>query len=553
MRLRLFRALLMLSMIVILLLLIWGQSLISVSVKNEVRDILRQKLSSSACRLKISGENLSSCEEIDRLYKDTSLYPLWVNDKGLVPQAAQLLSALTAADKEGLNPERYHAELIRQYMDVKTQSPERLAELELLLSDAFLSYGEHLYAGSVFGDGMNVNRAAHLKTLHLQDTLKAAIAGNKIARTLATLSSSTPAYLRLKKQLAFYMAIRSGGGWGLLPDSLRLKEGDSSGYMHALYKRLAYTENILSCSLHDIYDSNAVRIVRAFQARNGIKATGELDRETMIALNVPVEERIRQLQLNMERWRWLPHQPASEYISLNIAAFMLEVKKSEETKLSMRAIVGTEYNRTPVFYADMRYLVINPYWEVPQSIAVKEILPRLKQSPAWLGKNHMLLYKASAPDDPVSPYTVNWSRISGKNFSFRIRQQPGPWNALGRIKFMFPNPYHVYLHGTPYPSLFEKEKRTFSHGCMRIEKPEQLAEYLLWDTRGWNRQNIEKAVSTGKEKIVIIPRPMPVYVCYWTAWVDENGLLQMRNDVYGHDNVLADVFIRSNINFFSLK
>ena len=257
---------------------------------------------------------------------------------------------------------------------------------------------------------------------------------------------------------------------------------------------------------------------------------------TRAELNVSVERRVEQLELNLERWRWLPQDLGRRHIIVNIAAFELEVVEDEAVVLAMRVVVGRPYHNTPVFSDTMRYIVLNPYWEVPRKIAVQEILPRIKRDPSYLAREKLRVFKGWGLEArEVDPATVNWSAITPANFPFRLRQDPGPLNALGRVKFVFPNKFNVYLHDTPSRQLFEKTQRDFSHGCIRIQKPIDLAVYLLRQDPRWNRDALLRALDKAVDRSVPLPEPIPIHLLYWTAWADGDGTIQFRPDIYGWD------------------
>lgn len=337
------------------------------------------------------------------------------------------------------------------------------------------------------------------------------------------------------------------GGWPLLPEELYCENGQRNKDIYSLKKELFLLGDLLKepAVPDDIFDERTVNALKRFQLRNCLNTSDLPDFITLSALRIPVEERIRQLKMNMERWRWLPHLTEETYLLVNIADFSLSVRKNEKEVLSKKIIAGKPDLETPEFYARMQYVDINPTWDVPKYIAVKEILPILKKNPAYLDKNHMKVFYKGLQ---LNPYGINWNTVSEKDFPYDIKQVPGSWNALDQIAFMFPNPFNVYLHGTPYKNLFREEVRSFSHGCMRVEKPLDLATLLLNYDPLWTQENIEQYIAKKKEKIVPLKIKPLVYVTYLTAWVDEKGTLQFRNDIYGHDRILAAV-LNSKQNF----
>jgi murein L,D-transpeptidase YcbB/YkuD len=269
---------------------------------------------------------------------------------------------------------------------------------------------------------------------------------------------------------------------------------------------------------------------------------------TLRMLNVPAEYRVRQIEINMERWRWMPESLGDWYLMVNIANQRVQVIENGRTVIDMRVIVGLQEGRhnTPVFSDSMRYVVINPYWHVPRSIVIREMLPRLRRDPDYLSRNHFEVFSGwGSEGGALDPTTVDWNAVDGESesFSYRFRQKPGPNNALGRLKFMFPNKYRVYLHDTPPGVLFDSNVRTFSHGCIRVERPVDLAEYLLGrNNEPWSRSDIVDAIRDDERHIVLLDRKLPVHVLYLTAWIDENGLMNFREDPYGRDKRLTDVF-----------
>lgn len=509
-------------------------------VAGEVESRLKQKTVSlkTLKNLRISGEALASPAQLQNAYQANLYIPFWITEERISPESRRLLEAVAAAGDHGLNPAAYHARQIQawlQSLDNGTgeRNPDSLALLDILLTDAFFTYASHQYAGAVYGDGMNVHRIDHLKKISLRDSLLRAVEENKVSSVLMGFVNATPPYIKLTQKLVFYKQIAQNGGYPGIPNS----PGDSTKIFTALCKRLSVTGELPQGYITDHYSPFLRMGIKLFQHSHGLDTTGLLNKATIEQLNIPVYVKVRQIELNMERCRWLPHTPTKEFVLVNIPGFFMEVQENYQTKLHMRAIVGKEFTQTPLFYAGMKHIVINPYWDVPFSIASKEILPILKKDPEYIHRNHMKVYTSAGAE--VNPYAVNWSSYSSDYFPFKIRQVPGTWNSLGQIKFLFPNPYSVYLHGTPNPELFERDVRTFSHGCMRIENPVALAAYLLRNDKTWNEDRIRATIKTGAETWVRLADRLPVFVTYNTCWVDDNGVLHFRNDVYGHDNILA--------------
>jgi murein L,D-transpeptidase YcbB/YkuD len=261
-----------------------------------------------------------------------------------------------------------------------------------------------------------------------------------------------------------------------------------------------------------------------------------VDAPTLAELNVAPARRVRQLELNLERWRWLPQDLGHRHILVNIAGFELDVVEDGQTVLDMRVVVGRPYRRTPVFSDTMRYLVLSPYWHVPRNIAVRDKLPLIKRDPAYLAKQELRLFaREGGTVREVDASAVDWTAVTPANFTYELRQEPGPLNALGRVKFMFPNKYNVYLHDTPARELFARASRDFSSGCIRLEKPLELAVQLLRHDPRWTRMRLDSMIAQRVERMVPLAEPVPVHLLFWTAWAAPDGSIHFRRDLYGRD------------------
>jgi L,D-transpeptidase YcbB len=455
-------------------------------------------------------------------YARRSFRPAWSGEQGPNRLADDLIDALGRADLEGLEPADYHLRAIQTSLDSvradaahgRSITPRRLADLDLLLSDAFLLYGSHLLGGRVDPETLHPRWDANRRAADLSTVLQDALESRKIARALQRLVPSDEGYRRLREALGRERAIAAQGAWPTdLSERLRL-EGD----------------------LRD-EDSLAVGLQR-FQRRHGLEETGIIDSGTRAELNVSAEARVEQLRINLERWRWLPQDLGRRRILVNIAAQVLDVIEDDEVVMQMRVVVGREYKRTPVFSDTVRYIVLNPNWHVPSTIALEELIPKIHKDSTYLERFGMHLLTSGPDPQEVNPAMVDWSTVSADSFPYRLRQDPGRLNALGRIKFMFPNRYDVYLHDTPSRTLFAEAQRDFSHGCIRVEKPIDLAVYLMKKSR-WNRDAIESALDEGTEHTIYLPKPVAIHLLYWTAWADEDGTIQFRTDINGVDRALA--------------
>jgi murein L,D-transpeptidase YcbB/YkuD len=279
-----------------------------------------------------------------------------------------------------------------------------------------------------------------------------------------------------------------------------------------------------------------------------VEADGVVGVATLAALNVSVAARIRQIEVNLERWRWLPRTAEPRALFVNIADFSLEVVENGKPLLPMRIIVGKRSWDTPVFSASMTALIINPSWNVPRSIAIAEVLPAIRKNPQYLTKNNLTVLQGQGVQTrEIDPHTISWATVSAARFPYRFWQEPGPTNPLGRIKFVLPNEFDVYLHDTPFRALFAKTTRAFSHGCIRIEQPLELAEYVLRDDPQWTGEALRAAIAQGQERLVPLPHPLPIYLLYRTAWVDQDGVLQFRPDIYERDRRLDEMLRQASL------
>ena len=491
-----------------------------------------------------SGEpvmgNQQSDERIVEVYvfyaADRNYKPLWVRDNGPKSKAREVLQIFHDAGKMGLNPANYRVTQLDRMMSVTT--PRELAELELQLTRSFIDFGRDINRGVVQPKDASRENAITAKELGALTLIDGAENADNIANYVATLEPQTPEYHRLKQALADYQAIAAKGGFPVIGKGSTLKPGMKDKRIVQIrdYLKLTGDLNPDADKGGDLYDIDLVPAVKWFQFRHGLTEDGIIAATTYEAMSVPVASRIRQIELNMERRRWMDDDLGKYYILVNVADQELKVVKDGKTIHTARVVVGKPYTRTPVFSEKMRYVVLNPYWNVPPNIANGEYLPKLKRNPGVLAKEHIRVFSSAGE---VNPYAVNWSALS--RMPYALRQDSGGKNALGKVKFMFPNKFNVYLHDTPSKSLFNKDLRIFSHGCMRVQNPLDLAEILLAD-QGWSRQRIDDTVAAGGgERIINLKTQVPVHVTYLTAWVNKDGAVNFRRDPYKRDDQLSEV------------
>ena len=519
---------------------------------SQVRELLRNRVEAAGmpAKIAVSGRDLYASIALPSFYQRRSYAPVWINESGISPASRRLLRALRGADAEGLRSSDYHLFKIGAMLDRFDQSPpgtghaglRQLVDLELLLTDAFLVYGSHLVAGRVNPETIDPEWFANRRDVDMAEVLEQAISTDTVHETLESLRPSQRGYARLREALRSYRSIASEGGWPVVPPGPKMQKGDSGSRIALLRERLKVTGDLGGTETDnpEAFDVGLGEAVKHFQRRHGLDVDGVVGPATLSALNMSADERVHRIEINMERWRWLPQDLGRRHIIVDIANFELDVVEAEEEVMTMRAIVGRDYRRTPVFSGKMSYIVLNPYWHVPPSLAVKDILPQVRKDPGYLAEKSMRVFEGWGADTKeIDPDSLDWSAITGKNFNYRFRQDPGPVNSLGRVKFMFPNKFNVYLHDTPSRELFEKTARAFSSGCIRIEKPIELAEYVLRGDGKWNRDAILSAIDRLVEQTVQLPEPIPIHLLYWTAWADTAGTINFREDIYGRDKPLA--------------
>ncbi len=340
-------------------------------------------------------------------------------------------------------------------------------------------------------------------------------------------SDINQSYRLLSEQLKNYVAIAKSGGWPSLAnaEAKSFKKGDSSLQILSLKKMFFLTGDMQQQDTSAMYNENLVTGIKNFQTRFGYTPTGKITKELLVQINVPVIDRIKQLLINMNRMRWLPQEPEGRLIVVNIPAFLLHVYDGTKTVFTMPVVVGKEGHNTILFSDMLTTIVFSPYWNVPISIVKAEIVPGIQKDPNYIESHNMEITKE-----------VNGLPV--------VRQKPGPENSLGKVKFLFPNSFNIYFHDTPAKSLFDKDVRAYSHGCIRLADPEKMADYLLQDDTKWTADKINEAMNSGNEQYVKLKDPVPVFITYYTAWVDENGKLNFRDDIYGHDkDVAAKMFL----------
>jgi L,D-transpeptidase YcbB len=458
-----------------------------------------------------------------RFYGERQYQPIWTDTSGFNAAGRGALRVLANVDLEGLSPNDY---LVNPLAALSAQ-PGDLAAGEILLSAAILRVARDLGWGVTLPAEVDTNNSYEKAPFDGYLILQRVASAPDPGVALLGFAPKSPAYVLLKKALAELRAIRSNGGWSTASTGPTLKVADTSPRVQELRKLLVQRGDLDSQNATgDAFDSPLVDALIKFQRRHGLEPDGVYGADVVSELNVPISARILQVRLGLERLRWLPDEFTGRRVAVNLADFRVYVLDDNVVTFETRAVIGKEYHETPMFSAKMTYMVINPYWNVPTSIAKNEILPKANRDPDYLSRNHM--------------------EVNGTT----VRQLPGPWNSLGRFKFMFPNVHNVYLHDTPSKALFDRADRAFSHGCVRVDNPAGLAALLL-AKKGWTPERIAATVKTGVETVVTLDVPIPVHITYITAFMDQNGELHFRHDVYGRDRKLIAALERRGAGVWS--
>ena len=481
--------------------------------------------------------------ELIVFYRERKYKPLWLDAKGRLNRAYDLLHTIIHAEDEGLEPSDYYLEEIKKYWDSK-QHGESIY-LDLLLTAALYRYSNHVYSGRFDPRDLDVDWHIQNRPLDVRSLFADVAKKKSIAQTLKELPPQHSGYQLLKKELRRFRELKQQGGWQKFKQGPTLEPGMHHRQVKQLRQRLEMTGDLVECCLRDIdiFDQTLAEAVKRYQLRHGLQADGRVGGQTRRSLNITVDARLRQIRINMERWRWLPRKLGKRYLIVNMTGFELYIVDNDSAVLAMPVIIGKSYRSTPSFSGLISTMEYNPYWTVPANMTVEDYVPRQINDPSFFAKKSFKLYRGWGQNAlEIDPQTVNWKQVDKEHFPYWLRQDPGPKNALGRVKFLFSNPYEIYLHGTPDKHLFDRVVRTFSAGCIRVKDPVQLAAYLLNDGSQQMEEEILANIHLGTNQKLSLPTAVPIYLVYWTAWVDQYGSINFRHDIYGRDARLNSLF-----------
>jgi L,D-transpeptidase YcbB len=456
--------------------------------------------------------------DVRKFYSYRNYSYAWYETSGLIEPASHLFSRLNNMEDEGIREKPPYIDKLDTLINDPSVTDKANPVLEILLTAEYLLYADKVW------NGIPENQTSRLQWFIPRKKLNLPYLTDSLIRdTAAPLFSdnfSFRQYNLLKAALKKYRTLDSTISWKPIAWKGSLKPGDHSTDVANLRKRLYDLGDLKNDSGSEIFDDSLQAAVKSFQHRYGMANDGVVGVALVRFLNIPLQDYIRKIIINMERARWVPLDLKSHYLIINIPAFTLYAYDADTINFAMNVVVGRDVHKTVLFSGDIKYIVFSPYWDIPPSILKNEILPGIRRDPNYLNRNNM-----------------EW-------VGNRVRQKPGPKNSLGLVKFLFPNSYNIYLHDTPAKSLFEKSSRAFSHGCIRLAEPEKLADYLLRSDPNWTNEKIYKAMHSGVEKYVTLKDPVPVYIGYMTAFVDNQGRINFRDDVYKRDELLEKTILK---------
>ncbi|MFV0438891.1 MAG: murein L,D-transpeptidase [Desulfopila sp.] len=486
------------------------------------------------------------------IYRDLGAQLLWVGADGPSAKAATILKYIQNADAHGLEPADYNIERLLGLWN--STNPDDLAQLETSLTYSLVKYIHDISYGQVDPHMLDPELFAEAgdRDFRPVQTIRQALAASDLEQYLAMLPPQHHHYRNLQQALIHYRQLTAAGGWPQLADGESIRPGEHGPRLTTVRQRLRITGEYGS---HDPaqddqrYDPALVKAVKLFQKLHGLSQDGVIGQKTRTAMNITAPQKVDMIRINLARWRWHNHNLGDKYVLVNIASFNLQAYEGDAEKpvLDFAVIVGQDQHQTPVFSDTIAYLDFNPYWNVTPSIAANEELPALRKNPNSLVKRHIRLFSSWQADAiELDSTTMDWQAISpGRMRGYKLRQDPGPWNALGKVKFVFPNRYSVYLHDTVSPYLFQRTKRDFSHGCIRVSDPLELAIFILDGQAGdWTRDKVMAVYNRDTRKTIGLSSPIPVHITYQTTWVNSDGSIHFNNDIYSRDEQLLSIFIK---------
>ena len=513
--------------------------------RAELGAALRNRLATPLPEL---GKDERTWDMVVAAYRKQPEETLWLDRTGPRANLAQLRTALASSASDGLDPSRYDLETVLSLLPEKKGllgkrlEPALAAEADVRITLAAVRFARDLVFGQVAPETKD-KRWVGAEGVDIGSAVAHAARSREVEAALRTLAPSHPQYERLRTALAQYRELAQRGvAWPQVPQTLKVKKlGDGSPAMPALRARLAASGHLAlspaqasvagaehpAANADHIFDPALEQAVQRFQREHGLEDDGVPGKSTIAALNVPLADRVRQIELTLERWRWLPDDLGATHVLVNVPTFRLEAVEDGRVAVQMRVVTGTRATPTPIFSDMLETVVLSPYWNVPSSILRGEVIPGLNRDPGYLARKGMEVLR--------NGQRVSLGSVSLSDPGVRVRQRPGSGNSLGQVKFLFPNEYDVYLHDTPADALFARAARAFSHGCVRLEQPYEFAQWALRQNPEWTPEKILEGMNSGREQHVRLERHVPVHIVYQTAWVEDDGSVLFAEDVYRHD------------------
>jgi murein L,D-transpeptidase YcbB/YkuD len=495
--------------------------------------------------------------QLEQLYQTSGYLPFWTQNGKPTEKTRAVIQSLAAADGKGLNAADYDAKLFAAWRNelssAESSNPQNIASFDVGLSLSLMRYASNLYIGRINPRHVNFGLNIEPKKPDLPTLVRQIAYSGRTEAIISGLEPKLRLYENLKNALARYQTLAKETPYIHLALPAKFSPGDRHADVPTLRNLLAALGDLAEIGHNaqnsHVYDKALAEAVKRFQNRHGLSEDGVIGKSTLAQLNFPLTDRVNQIQLGLERLRWLPEQIEGRYIVVNIPSFQLygfhNGSASGKPDIVMNVIVGESIDgrNTPVFHSEMTYLTFRPYWNLPYKITAKEMLPQILRNPGYLGRNNLEIVANFSSNATVYEPSFEHVQMLATG-ALKLRQKPGPKNALGLVKFAFPNTNNVYLHSTPSQGLFKKARRDFSHGCIRVENPVALAQFVLSDREEWTQERIEGAMRGDKSKTVTLKTGLPVYIFYSTVLADENGQVRFFDDIYGHDLILQNLLAK---------
>lgn len=499
---------------------------------------------------KIQGSKSISCAPslkcsspfLSRFYKDRDYSTAWIKDGKLTPSGIAVVSAIENANMDGLDPRTYHVlqiDKMAALMQDNKIDDDLIANLDMTLSDGLLLYLNNLVNGLQNGKKLYPNWPIVKKNVNLLEIAQKITQADDVNKILIKAGPKYPGYAKLHEKLADYYAIARQGGWKTIPDDDILQKGDQGDRVKLLQRRLYVSGELPEVTNSGLFDDNLRKAVIKYQQNNGLNDDGVVNQKTLNSLNVSVGKRIRQIELNMDRMRFLPDDYPDRYVIVNIPGYSLEAYEGGRMILYSDVVVGQPNKKTCVLNSKINMMELNPYWNIPVSI-VKEILPDIKANPGYLADNGIKVFKVNdrGQYSEINPKSIDWKNAGSGILNLRFREDPGEENALGRYKFIFANNCGIYLHDSLAQSAFDESARGLSHGCIRISEVDDFANYLIKTNKDWDSKRLGTELDSNKHQFVKFSEPVQLYIIYLTSWYDdEEDFVQFRDDIYHYDKL----------------